>query len=188
LPKHPVDVWTFRLTEPCRECLTAEELARAGRFKFDDDRIRWTRARSSLRLTLSSYTGTAPGDLTFNYGEHGKPALAGFPALEFNLSHAGDYALIAVTRDVPVGIDIERMRANVDMAPLLLRLDETDLPDTQQGLYQRWTFREAKSKAAGGALWEKPHEQIHAIALAAPEGYAAAVALIGHQPTPVAKQ
>ena len=54
--------------------------------------------------------------------------------------------MIAVTRSIPVGVDIERIRPNIDMAPLLRRLGETDLPDTTQQLYQMWTRREAKSK------------------------------------------
>jgi 4'-phosphopantetheinyl transferase len=179
---HPVDLWTLTLTSPCPAHLSADELARANRFRFEGDRVRWSRARSWLRMLLSTYTGCEPGDLGFSYGNYGKPALQPFTGIHFNLSHSGDWAMLAVTRSVPVGADIERMRTNVDMASLLTRLHETDLPNTQPELYQAWTRREAKSKAAGGALMDQPADDICAIDVIAPDGYAASVALVGFKP------
>jgi 4'-phosphopantetheinyl transferase len=180
--KFPVDVWAVSLVQPTPSHLSEDEAARAKRFKFEDDRVRWTRARSSLRLILSRYAGEDPGRLSFNYGAHGKPSLQPYSDVEFNLSHAGEWAMIAVTRGVPVGVDIEKIRPKVDMAALLRRLGETDLPQTEPELYQRWTSREAKSKAAGGALFDPPPENICAVRLQAPEGYAAAVAIVGYEP------
>lgn len=101
------------------------------------------------------------------------------PGIEFNLSHAGDFAMIAVTETVPVGIDIERIRPEIEIAKLLDRLGETDLPQTIPELYARWTRREARTKAVGGQLFAAPTEDIHAVDLAAPEGYCAAVAARG---------
>src|SRR5580692_10092890 len=126
MDKSPVDLWTVSLTTPSPDHLSEDEIARANRFKFEADRIRWTRARSALRLILSRYVGDDPARLAFIYGKHGKPALLPFSDVEFNLSHAGDWAMIAVSRSVAVGVDIERIRANVDMAPLLTRLGETN--------------------------------------------------------------
>jgi 4'-phosphopantetheinyl transferase len=177
-----VDVWTVSLVHPSPSHLSEDEIARANRFRFEADRIRWTRARSSLRLILSRYAGDDPSSLAFIYGAHGKPALLPFSDVEFNLSHAGDWALVAVTRAIPVGVDIERIRDQVDMAALLLRLGETGLPETTPELYQRWTRREAESKAAGGALFDKPAGNICTADLKAPAGYAASVALVGWEP------
>jgi 4'-phosphopantetheinyl transferase len=181
-----VDLWTISLAHPSPEHLSEDEIARANRFRFEEDRIRWIRARSSLRLILSRYAGDDPSRLCFIYGEHGKPALLPFSNVEFNLSHAGDWAMIAVTRAIPVGVDIERIRPNVAMVPILRRLGETnaenDLPDETQQLYQVWTRREAKSKAAGGTLFDKPTGNIGAVDLTAPAGYTASVALVGYEP------
>jgi 4'-phosphopantetheinyl transferase len=182
MEKYPVDVWTVSLTTPAPSQLTDDEIARAGRFRFEEDCVRWTRARSALRLILSRYAGDDAFRLAFTYGPHGKPSLLPFSEIEFNLSHAGDWAMIAVTRAVPVGVDIERIRAKTDMAPLLERLGETDLPSTTPELYQRWTRREARTKAAGSALFEKPADDIVVFDLRAPAGYAAAVALAGYEP------
>ncbi len=178
----PVDLWTVSLTSPCPTSLSEDEVARANRFRFEEDRIRWTRARSSLRLVLSGYAGDDPGKLVFVYGERGKPSLPSVTGIQFNLSHSGGWAMIAVTRSIPVGVDIERIRPNIDIAELLVRLGETDLPQTVPDLYHAWTRREAKTKSVGGALFDKPSEDVCAVDVAAPEGYAASVALHGFMP------
>jgi 4'-phosphopantetheinyl transferase len=182
MEKHPVDLWTVSLTTPSPNHLSEDEVARANRFKFEPDRVRWTRARSTLRLILSRYVSDDPFRLAFIYGKHGKPSLLPFSEIQFNLSHSGDWAMIAVSHSIPVGVDIERLRANVDMVPLLQRLGEIDLPDETQQLYQVWTRREAKSKAAGGALFDKPADNIRVVDVNAPPNYAASVALVGYEP------
>jgi 4'-phosphopantetheinyl transferase len=178
----PVDLWTLSLLEPRAAILSEDEVERANRFRLEEDRVRWTRSRSALRAILSRYAGASPESLRFIYGQHGKPALSPSADLEFNLSHAGDWTMIAVSRSVPVGVDIERQRPEVDMAALLRRLGEIDLPDTDLDLYKAWARREAKSKTVGGALFDPPPPNICAIDLIAPEGYAAALALAGWKP------
>jgi 4'-phosphopantetheinyl transferase len=177
-----VELWTIPLTRECPNHLSEDEVSRANRFRFEGDRIRWIRARSSLRRILAGYAGGDPAALVFRYGEHGKPALLAATPIEFNLSHAGDWAMVAVARSVPVGVDIERIRENVDMPTLLRRLGETDLPQVEAELYQAWTRREARTKAEGVALFTKPADDTCAIDIAAPSGYAASVALAGYQP------
>ncbi len=183
MDSHPVELWTIPLTRDYPNRLSEDEVTRANRFKFEEHRVRWIRARSVLRLILSRYAGEDPRNIVFAYGKHGKPSIP-FSHVEFNLSHSGDWAMIAVSRVVPVGVDIEHQRPNVDMADLLKRLGETDLPATTPELYQAWTRREAKTKAAGGALFQTPLADICAIDVLAPAGYAASVALAGCQPAP----
>jgi 4'-phosphopantetheinyl transferase len=182
MDKAPVDIWTIPLTKPSPEHLSEDEIARANRFRFEEDRIRWIRARSALRLILSRYAGDEPSRLGFVVGAHGKPALLPVSDVEFNLSHAGDWALVAVTHRIPVGVDIERIRVNIDMKPLLVRLGESTLPETTQELYQVWTRREAGTKAVGGALFDRPAENTCVVNLKAPAGYAASVALVSREP------
>jgi 4'-phosphopantetheinyl transferase len=177
-----VELWTIPLTRECPTHLSEDETRRANRFRFEEDRIRWIRARSSLRLILSRYEGGDPAALVFRYGKHGKPALLPFTEIEFNLSHSGDWAMVAVARSIPVGVDIEQIRTKVDMAALLRRLGETGLPQAEPELYRAWTRREARTKAEGGALFDKPADDTRAIEIAAPQGYAASVALAGYEP------
>ena len=185
-----VELWTVPLDTPLHTpldrpldtpqtgLLSGDEAARAARFRSAKDRLYWTNARLALRSILAGYTGDAPESLRFVCNANGKPSLDPEAGIEFNLSHAGDFALIGVSRSGPVGVDIERIRTDVDIAVLLRRLGETDLPEAMAELYHRWTRREARSKAVGGQLFVAPPPGIEAIDVPAPDGYAASVAAL----------
>jgi hypothetical protein len=65
-------------------------------------------AHAHLRQVLASCLGRAGEAITLNRDRYGKPCLAVEDAdLQFNLSHCGHWAVVAVTRGRPVGIDIE---------------------------------------------------------------------------------
>lgn len=185
-----VDVWLVSLDgNPAQKSqddpasvLSPDEKLRAARFRFEADRSRWVLARSALRTILSDYTGIPPAEMTFVFGPHGKPALATSADVEFSLSHAGAWAMVAVTRGVQVGIDIERVRDNVDMAALLRRLGVPDVPEDRISLFRAWNRREAMTKAMGGALLDSPTGNFGMYDLEAPEGYSAALALEEHIP------
>lgn len=184
LPTCDVDVWLVSLESDPESgpagapewLLSADEKLRAARFRFEADRARWSRARSALRTILAGYTGIPAADLQFVPGPHGKPGLVGAGPIEFSLSHACSWAMVAVTRDVPVGIDIERVRDNVDIAALLRRLGIVYPQASRRDLFHAWNRREAMTKALGGALLDKPTGNFCACDLDAPEGYSAALA------------
>jgi len=178
-----VDIWRICLATERPLHLTGAELERASRFHFEADRWHWSRAHSALRMILSRYTGTGPLDLEFQIGEHGKPALENPDAPHFNLSHSGDWALVAVSTHAPVGVDVERIRENVDIAALLRRLRETDLPENRDACFRRWAHREARSKAHGGPLMIMPPGDTYSADVEMDARYVAAVALIGHSPS-----
>jgi len=50
----------------------------------------------------------------FTHNEYGKPALANYPQIHFNLSHAGNLVVCAIDK-FPVGIDVEEIQP-VDLA------------------------------------------------------------------------
>lgn len=94
-----------------RAYLSPDEAARADRFTSPRESRRFIVARGALRAILARYLGVAPADLRFEYGPAGKPRLAGPPDVpRFNLSHCEDAALVAVSPDVDVGVDLERVR------------------------------------------------------------------------------
>ena len=143
--------------------LTAAERARAGRFRYDRDRARWTASRSALRRILGEALGVRPEEIEFAAGTHGKPMLGGrlAGALEFNLSHSAGLALLAVSDEVEIGADVEEVSAMDDMEPVAERHfapEECEalfsLPDAERlrGFYRLWTRKEAYIKAIGTGL------------------------------------
>src|SRR5438874_8863893 len=112
-------IWRVSLEVPWSwnfdEALSLDDRIRADRFKFESDRRRFCVARASLRLILSRYLKTKPGRLQFETGEFGKPFFANEKlsgGLRFNLSHSHQLALIAITREREVGVDLEYMRSD----------------------------------------------------------------------------
>jgi 4'-phosphopantetheinyl transferase len=164
--RFPLDVDTRNLAA-LTAVLTPDEAARADRYHFARDRRRFTVARATLRRILAHYLQRDPSDLRFDYNPYGKPALAGESTtagdLGFNLSHSADLALLAVTRGLEVGIDVESVRLEIDRLNLARRFfgpAETAallaLPPEQQvgAFYACWTRKEAYLKARGSGLSE----------------------------------
>ncbi|HKO39194.1 MAG TPA: hypothetical protein VJU14_12580 [Solirubrobacterales bacterium] len=125
---------------------------------------RLTPSPDALRRVLAVYLREQPQEIELTRGKHGKPRLAADSArLEFNLSHSGDLALVAVSGTLEVGIDVERMR-----------------PRREEAFYWRWACREARLKCLGIGLLrareEPPEEPVAIRPLAVARGYAAAVA------------
>lgn len=112
-------------------------------------------SRWLVRRVLSLSTGTAASRIQCRRSEKGKPSLDG---VEFNLSHSGPYAVLAVHASAPVGIDVETIntrRTPLDIASHYFHESEvatlqTLSPDDQVTFfYQRWTLKEAMLKALG---------------------------------------
>ena len=117
-----VHVWRLPLAQPpaqlavLGQTLSPDERERARRFYFDRDRNAFTAARGALRTLVGAYAAHPPGDLVFGYQAKGKPYLTTPPGdLRFNLSHSGEFALIAFTRGRELGVDVERRRPMDDL-------------------------------------------------------------------------
>jgi len=157
------DLWlvSARVDIPEREILenllSADERARSGRFRFEEDRVRSIVARGGVRRILSSYCRTSPHNIEFQTQSHGKPALLKpRAALEFNISHSGECVLIGVTSGVPCGVDIEHWRANtreLAIAENFFCPREVEwLSHTEKGFLRLWATKEAIIKAVGRGL------------------------------------
>src|SRR5688572_26216936 len=113
----------------CRLAATTDaERERASRFWRREDGDRHLSAHGALRLVLADYLACDPLALRFDTGNHGKPFIEGAP-LEFNLTHSGDLALIAVAGRRRVGVDVERLRPVPgldDLAPRVCGPDEVE--------------------------------------------------------------
>ena len=160
----------MRLDEPPKAAsdasvLSADEIARASRFHFEKDRIHFTRCRSALRGLLAGYLGIPAAEIRFEYLTSAKPQLAAEQnprALQFNVSHSAGMALIAVGSEHRLGVDIEKIRGDVDTAALAERffsLRERSglqaLPHHLRvpGFFACWTRKESFLKATGDGLY-----------------------------------
>ena len=170
IPRDEVHLWQVELTavrcgEPrWREIISQDEQRRADRFRFAIDRQTFTAARALLRILLGAYAGLAPQAVSFSYAEQGKPSLNVRPQnerVEFNLSHSGEIALLAFARGRAVGVDIERIRENLDPEKIARRFfsrheqnELSALPPSQRyaGFFRCWTRKEAYIKARGAGL------------------------------------
>jgi 4'-phosphopantetheinyl transferase len=161
-----VHLWRIDLTRAAAvdfAVLSDEELERAARFHFEKDRSRFKVARAALRTILARYASLLPDALEFSQNEYGKPFLTNPRAagLHFNLSHSKDVALLAVTREREVGIDVEFMRpdfATTEVAEYFFSSAEVaTLAGVESRLRTRaffncWTRKEAYIKARGEGL------------------------------------
>ena len=143
--------------------LSADERARAARYLVPAAGERFRRARGLLRWALAGYLGRPPEQLEFRYGGQGKPALVN-EELQFNLSHSGDMAMLAVARDLPLGIDLERLDAGKQLSAIARRLfpaarcrelEALEGEQRVQGFYHDWTAMEARVKARGEGVFQQ---------------------------------
>jgi len=166
LKPNQVDIWRIFIdpkadsVQLTGSTLSADETERAERFHFDRDRHRFIVAHIALRDILSRYLDCEPNEITFSVNPYGKPELTNHN-LEFNLSHSGDFALIAVTQKYKVGVDVEYIRSNSDPESIAERFFSTSefselisLPPEQRttGFFNCWTRKEAYIKAQGLGL------------------------------------
>lgn len=145
-----------------KKVLTASECARAERFVRPGLHDEFVLAHAALRRVLAAALGhPEPKAIALTTGAHGKPALAD-AALQFNLSHSGEWALIAVTPQRVVGVDIERARPLRDVAALaktaFSSVEQAAVAQADQDaarhrrFFRTWACKEAYIKAHGLGL------------------------------------
>ena len=119
--------------------------------------------RGPLLTVLGRYLGTDSGNVVLEIGEHGRPALdkTQDDSLDFNWSHSGAHAVIAIGRNVSLGIDVERVRERPKALALARRYFAEDeiavlaqLRDAERSaaFLDLWTAKEAVLKATGRGI------------------------------------
>ena len=182
-------VWRARLDAPGLAddiVLSDAERDRAGGFRFEGDRVRWSRARAILRRLLGDYLERDPRAIELEAGTNGKPGVGGAGGLEFNLSHSGGLALFAFALHNPVGVDVElagRARDHLAIAERVLGADASrrlrELPPElrEREFLRSWVRHEAALKCKGARLGADARaDELHLTDLPLRRG-AAAVAL-----------
>lgn len=168
LPAAEVHLWAMPLDLSRGEraavlsLLSDAEQARARRL-VASAAAQFAAARGALRTLLGAYVGAAPASLEFGVSATGKPFLERAASLHFNLAHSDALALVAVAREIEVGVDVERRRAVGDAAALAARYFTPEearelaaLPEDMRSdaFLRYWTLKEALLKATGKGLSE----------------------------------
>jgi 4'-phosphopantetheinyl transferase len=167
-----VHVWRIPLELPAArggefsDVLTPLEQARAARFVREEDRRRFQIGRAATRRILGSYLGVPPAHVSIDPDRRGKPQLDATSVpqerqVHFNISHSGDWILVAFAHAFPVGIDIESVRAagtTEDLIEYLMSDGERQSLNTLSkdkrpaAFLQCWTSKEAFLKGVGVGL------------------------------------
>ncbi|HEY3904440.1 MAG TPA: 4'-phosphopantetheinyl transferase superfamily protein [Streptosporangiaceae bacterium] len=141
------------------------ELERAERFKVAHAKDTFIVSRAAQRLVLAHYLGRPPAeikiarDCQYCGADHGRPYLPG-TTLDFNLSHAKGWLLLAVVAKGKVGVDIEAIsdRAADDLPDRIFSPAEqhqfllVDRPHRAAHFMTIWTRKEAAVKLTGHGL------------------------------------
>ncbi|RTR32680.1 4'-phosphopantetheinyl transferase superfamily protein [Shewanella atlantica] len=173
----------FAQAQLIQSWLSEDESVKVSRYIQLNARDKGLMVRGYLRGILSICSGykhddsmadkvIAPNEWRFQYGEKGKPCLVAeqreMTGLEFNISHSGDWLVIAVSKDsaavsedIELGVDIERYRTSTNIYPILnhyftqgeseslLALDEHEQRDR---FFDLWALKESYIKAKGLGL------------------------------------
>lgn len=115
---------------------------------------------------LAAYLDLPASSVVLDQDARGKPRLAqespnASIRLEFNWSHSGDFALLAVARDCALGVDVERFGKkprSLEIARRFFDVSEADAleplaPDARDRAFiSLWCAKEAVLKAVGEGL------------------------------------
>lgn len=156
-----MDVWLAAVApltpdreQDFRQVLSLSENRSADRFLYNKDRLIYLHAHVLLRRVLSRYLAKSENTLRFGRGEHGRPYLLGQSKINFNLSHTTGLVACAIF-DQEVGVDVEKIRENVDIHRLSQRVfcdkerESLMNDDAFSKFFSYWTLKEAYSKARG---------------------------------------
>jgi 4'-phosphopantetheinyl transferase len=124
---------------------------------YDKSRYVSIEAGFLLQGMAESELGIKPADIRIIRGENGKPSLVGYPDFYFNISHSGEYVVMAYG-NVPVGVDVEQLRDKETRVAKRCFTEEEFLyishTDDKCGerFFEIWTMKESYLKLTGQGI------------------------------------
>ena len=161
-------IWSLNLLEDnlslsgYYNLLSVQEKEKADKFRFDKDRNMYIFSHGVLRILASRYMPVNPSEVSYSFGPFGKPYFHPKSELSFNLSHSAEMALIVFTKNIEIGVDIEKISEATDIleiAETVYTKDEINTLKTMPGdsnklshFFELWTRKEAYIKGLGYGL------------------------------------
>ena len=141
--------------------LSEDEIIKASKFRFQKDKNASIITRGALRLLSSEYLNIKPEDISFKYGEYGKPDYDFETNLKFNVSHSGQVAIIGFVLNDDIGVDVEEIKTDFDVLDIVSNyFSKTEIKSLKKlpkenhtkGFYRCWTRKESFIKAKANGL------------------------------------
>ena len=155
----PLDVSAAQMAR-LQESLSAPEREHAASLRGSLQRRRYIADHGWRRRLLGERLGCAPAEVRLGVSEHGKPEVIDSP-LRFNASRSAGTAVYVASWISEVGVDVEEIRPEVDVAAMARRFFSDAerralerLPSAQRAAagFACWTRKEAYAKAVGTGL------------------------------------
>jgi len=152
------------LVSTVSEWMDPAEAARAGRYHFEHHRRRFVARRAARRWILAELLGgIAPAEVPFREVGSGKPEVCVMDSvpLHFSASHSEEIALVAVCREMPIGVDVEMYRMvegslwevrHLFSEGERMALEQVSERERGKRFFDCWTRKEACVKADGAGL------------------------------------
>ena len=163
-----VEIWfvpagAHRLLAQHARTLGREDWSAIARVRDEKSRDHLRATRIILRRALSHAVGNTvkPAAWRFETTSYGKPQVAdGLPQVHFCISHIETMSVIAVSRDAPVGVDIEtvgrpcsaKLIEGFCSARERRALAKMKEPERARAFARLWTLKEAYAKLTGTGL------------------------------------
>ena len=131
------------------------------KYKFELDRRLSVKAYLLLCKGLRNLYGIQEMP-QFHYEPHGKPTLANYPDIHFNLSHCNEAVICAIDSH-PIGVDIESIRPyDKELVQYTMNPKEQEQIRTAEcpeiEFTRLWTMKEAVLKRSGEGISNNLHE------------------------------
>lgn len=145
--------------------LTDEEINRSKTFLHHSDKHQYISSKWLVRQVLGNILQVAPSDINIGYTPNGQPILLNDTTLKYSLAHTGNIAVVGVSKNNLIGIDIEQSDRSFEegkLASFLFSDRELELYSKlqpfkkQQAFINCWTRKEALLKALGKGFTESP--------------------------------
>ena len=168
-PDH-IDLWLTSLDLPSDivseyfELLDEQEQGRVTKYKSSKRSNEFIITRGLLRKIIATLFSISPVSFRFKYTDKEKPFLTtdifDVP-LSFNISHSYNNAIIAIGLDRDLGVDIEKIRHNINFKKLAERFfsqkesqNLNNYPDEEipSVFFSCWSRKEAFVKALGDGI------------------------------------
>lgn len=130
-----------------RLTLNSEEKSFLSSVRSHDRYLHWLGSRVLIKELLQD-----DQFVDMRVDEYGKPKLINFP-YHVSISHSHDYAAVIMSRDYPVGIDVELIHPKIErVAHKFLRREELDVlhfEEEIEEMYVHWCAKEVLFKIYG---------------------------------------